>query len=198
MTLLDLSADLGLIAAGCITLNICIGLLIAVRYSPVRYWPHKRFDIFWMHRWTGYPAMIFVLAHPLVLLWVREQRFRVVDIAAPVRSPLQPVWNTVGASAVYLLLIVIISSALRKQFGRKLWRKLHWLNYAAAGALFLHGIFADPQLKTGRVDFLDGEKVFLELCLISIIVFSFFRWRVHVRKDRVERERHVGRYAHLA
>ena len=36
MNAIDLSADFGLIAIILATLNVCMGVLIAVRYSPVR------------------------------------------------------------------------------------------------------------------------------------------------------------------
>ncbi|MBV8206712.1 MAG: ferric reductase-like transmembrane domain-containing protein [Acidobacteria bacterium] len=196
MTLLDLSADLGLIAVGFITANLCIGLLIAMRYSPVRCWPHRRFDVFRLHRWTAYGASIFLVLHPAVLLWLKKPRFRMLDVLIPVWSPNQPLWNTVGAIALYLLAIVVASSILRVRVGRHWWRLLHWLNYPAAAALFLHGVFTDPDLKGARVDYLDGEKVYIELCLLAVLVLSLVRWRYQVRKDRLERARHIGRYAH--
>lgn len=198
MSPIDLSADTGLVAAGFLTANICIGLLIAMRYSPVRYWPRHRFDIFRIHRWTGYAGIILVLLHPAILLFVKQPHFRLFDVVIPVKSPLQPLWNTIGAVALYLLGIVVVSSIVRVRVGRKWWRKLHWLNYPAAAALFLHGIVADPELKGAPVDYLDGEKVYLEICVFAIAVLALVRWRVHARKDRVERERHVGRYAHVS
>jgi DMSO/TMAO reductase YedYZ heme-binding membrane subunit len=196
MNALDLSADIGLVAVGCLTANICVGLLIAMRYSPVRYWPHRRFDVFRLHRWTGYGAIVFVLLHPAVLLAVKQPHFRVFDVVIPVSSPSQPFWNTVGAVALYLLAVVIVSSIARVSLGRRWWRRLHWLNYPAAVALFLHSVFTDPQLKGGPVDYLDGEKVYLELCFVAIVALSMVRLRHHIRKDRLERARHVGRYAH--
>ena len=39
MTVLDLCAYLGLAAVGTATANMVLGLLIALRYSPVRLWP---------------------------------------------------------------------------------------------------------------------------------------------------------------
>ena len=49
MTALDLSADVGLLSVFLATTNICLGLLIAVRYSPSRLWPHRRVNIFAVH-----------------------------------------------------------------------------------------------------------------------------------------------------
>jgi hypothetical protein len=42
MTLLDICAYLGLGAVGATSVNLLIGLLMALRYSPVRHWPHRR------------------------------------------------------------------------------------------------------------------------------------------------------------
>ncbi|MGB7469384.1 MAG: hypothetical protein WBW58_08425, partial [Candidatus Acidiferrum sp.] len=66
ITLLDLSAYLGLIAVGAVTINMLLGVLMIFRYSPVRCWPHRRFNYFALHNWTGYLALFFATAHPIV------------------------------------------------------------------------------------------------------------------------------------
>src|SRR5215475_10051328 len=107
MNAIDLSADVGLVAVGAITANLLVGSLMAMRYSPWRYWPHRRFDIFRLHRWTGYSALAVVILHPIPLLF-STTRFRMVDIAYPVHSPSQPLENTIGAIALYSALIVVV------------------------------------------------------------------------------------------
>jgi hypothetical protein len=42
ITVLDLSAYIGLTAVGAITINMLLGVMMAFRYSPVRNWPHHR------------------------------------------------------------------------------------------------------------------------------------------------------------
>jgi len=49
ITVLDLSAYVGLTAVGAITLNMLLGTLMIFRYSPVRQWPHRRFNYFRLH-----------------------------------------------------------------------------------------------------------------------------------------------------
>ena len=61
MTALDFSADMGLLAVFLRTTNICLGQLIAVRYSPWRLWPHRRINIFVVHNWTAYLLITSVL-----------------------------------------------------------------------------------------------------------------------------------------
>ena len=191
MTVLDLSAYIGLIAVGFATANILIGLLIFGRYSPVRYWPHRRFDIFGLHRWTGYGVLSFTLLHPLPLLLSSRPHFRVVDILLPFWSPQQPLQNTIGAGALYLFAIIVVTSVYRIELGRHLWKLLHYLTYPAAACLFIHGIFTDPNLTESAVDYLDGGKVFVEICCAVIIGVSVWRLR-YARKKR-----HANRLASL-
>jgi hypothetical protein len=54
----------------------------------------------------------------------------------------------------------------------------------AAAALFWHSVFTDPDLKNSPVDWLDGGKLFIEGCLIAIVVASVVRWRYAIRKSR--------------
>jgi hypothetical protein len=49
MTILDVCACLGLAAVTAATANMVLGVLIALRYSPVRLWPHRKINIFRLH-----------------------------------------------------------------------------------------------------------------------------------------------------
>jgi len=100
MTALDFSADMRLLAVFPGTTNICLGHLIAVRYSPWRLWPHRRINIFVVHNWTAYLLITSVLIHPLILLFSTNSRWHLLDVALPVRSPVQPIENTIGGQCV--------------------------------------------------------------------------------------------------
>lgn len=188
MTANDLCAYAGLAAVFLATANICLGLLIAVRYSPWRSWPHRRINYFRIHNWTGYLLLLVTFLHPVFLLFVKTAHFRFIDIIYPVHSPVQPWENTVGAAALYLLAIVVVSSYFRLGLGRKLWKRTHFLVYATAAGAFVHGILTDPELKGAGVDLLDGEKVFVEACLLVVVAGSWLALRYRAR--RKERERH--------
>jgi DMSO/TMAO reductase YedYZ heme-binding membrane subunit len=196
VTVLDLSAYIGLTAVGFATANILIGLLIFGRYSPVRYWPHRRFDIFSLHRWTGYGTLGFTLAHPLPLLLNKQPAFRVLDIVFPVWSPLQPLWNTIGAVALYLLVFIVVTSLYRIELGRHLWKLFHYLTYVAAAGLFIHSILTDPNLAGHGVDYLDGGKVFVEICCVIVIAGSIWRVRHSQKRRAAERLARLGQPAH--
>jgi predicted ferric reductase len=184
---IDLSADVGLVAVGLVTLNLLLGLMMALRYSPVRHWPHKHFNYFWLHNWTGYLLLFTSILHPVILLFSSTANFRLIDIIYPVHSPSQPLDNTIGAIALYLLMIVVVTSYLRITLGRKIWKAFHFITYAAAIALFWHSIFTDSELKNSPLDPFDGEKVFIEVCLLVIIGIGIWRWRHAVQKARAAR-----------
>jgi predicted ferric reductase len=176
ITVLDLSAYLGLLAVGAATANMFLGVLMALRYSPVRQWPHRQFNYFRLHNWCGYVALVASIIHPLILLWNKKPRFTFANIAYPVHSPSQPFENTLGALALYALAVVVLTSYFRVQLGRPLWKAFHFVVYFAAAALLCHSVLTSPDL-TNLVDWLDGGKVFIEVCVLVIVTLSILRWR---------------------
>ena len=181
ISLLDLCSYLGLGAVGAATVNLWIGMLMSLRYSPQRLWPHRRVNLFLLHQWTAYLAVALTLSHPVVLLFLRQPRFRVLDIVFPAWSPLQPKLNLAGAAALYLLLLVLGSSLLRTRLSRPLWRNLHYLVFPAAALFFLHSVLTDPNLKDGHPDLLDGGKVFVEIASLLSLVAVVLRYRLRGR-----------------
>jgi predicted ferric reductase len=178
MTVLDLCSYLGLGATGAVTANLLLGMLMALRYSPLRQWPHRRINLFFLHRWTAYLGIVLVVAHPITLLLVRAPRFRVIDLVWPQWSPLQPKVNLAGAGALYLVALVLVTSLLRTRMSRPLWRAIHYAVFPAAALIFLHSILTDPLLKDGRPDLLDGGKVFVECCTLLSVAATAVRWRM--------------------
>lgn len=192
ISILDLCAYLGLAAVGAITINMLLGMLMAFRYSPVRSWPHRRFNYFRLHNWSGYLALSLSILHPATLLLVKTPQFRLLDLVYPVHSPSQPVENTIGGIALYLLTLVVVTSYFRIRLGRSAWKAFHFSIYVAAVALFVHSLLTDPDLKNAPIDWLDGGKVFVELSIILLVVITVLRGGYARRKarltDRIDRQ----------
>jgi len=183
ITILDLSSYLGLTAVAAITLNILLGTMMAFRYSPVRNWPHRRFNYFRLHNWTGYLALVVTILHPLTLLLNKTPKFRVLDLIYPIHSPQQPLENTIGAIALYILALIVITSYFRIQLGRRAWKSFHFTIYLGAAALFYHSLFTEPDLKGAPIQWLDGGKLFVEFCAVMILVASVLRTRHSQKKS---------------
>lgn len=177
MTAIEVSCYFGLLAMGLLTTNILLGLLLSTRYNPVKQWPHRKIKIFAIHNWNGYIALSVALLHPTILLFSKTAGFKWFDIAYPVNSPVQPVYNTLGAIALYLLIFVVVTSYLRPQLGNRRWKKLHFTTYALAAVFFTHGILTNPDLKNAPLDPFDGEKILIEGCLLLVIAATIWRVR---------------------
>jgi len=176
ISILDLSSYVGIVAVAAVTLNMVLGIMMAFRYSPVRSWPHRRFNYFRLHNWLGYVALAASLVHPALLLLNKNPVFRLRDLLYPVHSPSQPLENTVGAVALYLLVFVVLTSYFRLRLGRRLWKAFHFGIYIAALPLFFHSLLTDPDLKNS-VDWFDGGKIFIELALLLLVVVTILRFR---------------------
>ncbi len=189
MTALDLSSYFGLAAMTLLTLNILIGLVMSVKYNPVRNWPHRRINTFKIHNWTAYIALTSAAIHPVIILFSSTAKFALVDILYPVNAPRQPWINVLGALALYTLAFVVVTSYFRRELGRKKWKTLHFTAYGTAALFYVHGIFTDPSLKDSPIDFLDAEKVYVELCLLLVILAAAarIRWQLRQPPARVHR-----------
>lgn len=182
MTAVDLSSDAGLVAMVLLTVNILLGLFLSARYNPVRQWPHRHVPIFDIHNWTAYIAIGLILLHPILLLLSSSAGFRIVDVLFPLHSPKQTLYNCFGAAAFYCVLFVVVTSYYRSRLGSRLWKKLHYVSYAAAALVFVHGTLIDPELKNAPIDPLDGEKLLVEGCALLIAIATVWRIRYQPKK----------------
>lgn len=174
---IDVSSVVGLIAVGTLTANILLGLLISVGYNPVRRWPRRRIKLFRLHNWTGYAALAIALLHAVTILFSSTAGFRPIDLAFPIHSPVQPFENTLGALALYLVALAVVTSYFRHTIGFHRWKLFHYTTYAAAAVFYTHGVLSDPLLKNRPVDWTDAEKAYVEACAVMVIAATVWRFR---------------------
>jgi len=185
-TAVDIAGTMGLIAMVLLMLNILLGLLVSVNYNTRKQWPHRKLPVplFRIHNWTGYVAMSAAVLHSLTLLFVKSPNFGLGDVLFPLGSPGQRVYNNLGAMAFYGFALVVVTSYLRPKLGYRPWKKLHYTAYFAAAMMFVHGTLIDQNLKGQTPDFLDGEKVLVEVCFAVVVAASVWRWRYGSEKRR--------------
>jgi len=187
-TAIDVAATVGLTAMVLLTLNILMGLLVSTNYNSKKQWPHKKlpWPLFRIHNWTGYAAMCVATTHPLILLFVDSKvgKFTIGDLLLPIHSPFQTTYNILGAVTFYSFALVVVTSYFRPKLGYRPWKKLHYVAYFAAAMMFVHGTLIDQNLKNETPDFLDGEKVLLEICFLVVVAASIWRFRYGKEKQR--------------
>ena len=64
ISFIDISSYIGLAAAGVMTANLFIGLLLSMQYNPAMHWPRRRVPLYNLHKWSGYSALFLALLHP--------------------------------------------------------------------------------------------------------------------------------------
>ena len=188
-TAIDISSVVGLIAVGIFTAQILLGLLLSVGYNPLRQFPHQRLKLFTFHNWLGYTGLATAALHPTILLFSSTAGFGIGDILVPIWSPTQPIPNTLGAIAFYLVAFAVLTSYFRRLFGRHRWKQLHFAAYAAAAVFYVHGVWADPQLKNRPPDFIDAEKAYVEGLALLVIAATIWRFNYGRRTARIGRGR---------
>jgi methionine sulfoxide reductase heme-binding subunit len=188
---LDVSSTLGLIATAVLTFNLLLGMLLSTAYRRSSLWKQlpawlKKVSLDDWHNWTAYVALALALAHPLLLLPVAAERYRLTDILFPVHAPHQPLWTCLGAIALYALIVVIVTTQKRvkNRLGFRAWKNIHLISYGTALVFVVHGIFMDPELKDRPVDWLDGEKLLTEVCAVVLVVATAVRYRYYRRAQR--------------
>jgi predicted ferric reductase len=186
-SLIDVSAVTGLTAMCLVSLNILMGLLLATHYNPLKQWPHRKlpWPLFRIHNWTGYVALCVAALHPTILLFAgTSPKFAIGDLLLPIHSPYQTFYNNLGATAFYSFALVVITSYSRARLGHRLWKKLHYTTYFGAPIMFVHGTLIDQYLKGQTPDFLDGEKILVEVCCLIVVAASVWRWCHRLKKHR--------------
>jgi DMSO/TMAO reductase YedYZ heme-binding membrane subunit len=144
-----------------------------------------------LHNLTGWAALLMVLVHPALLLLPNRVDFTLADLLYPMNAPRQPWINTAGAAAAYLLVIVVVTSFFRFRLGRRWWKRIHFTTYALFPLYAVHSILTDPALKDRSIDYLDGEKVFVELCVLAVVIAmaARIRWQMRQPPARIHRPR---------
>ena len=177
ISFIDVSAYVGLTAAGIMTLNLFIGLLLSVHYNTELQWPHRRLPLLELHKWSGYSALFVSLLHPAWLPLAKAANYTILAVFFPFITLEQPILTSLGALAAYTLIFVVVTAYLRNRFKYTSWKKLHYASYVVIGSFLVHGIFTEPSLKHGAViDYLDGGKLFIEAC--ALVCVGLVIWRV--------------------
>jgi predicted ferric reductase len=172
METIELSGILGMLALAALALNFLIGLLIHFNTS---YRLPYNLTFLQLHKLTGYSAAVLIVLHIAIIPLDPASEFTWTDLLLPAWTVHQPLANTLGSVAFYLLCVVIVSSYYKESIKYKTWRRLHYLSYVGVLPLILHGIMTDPKLKDRPIDWFDAEKLFVILCSVMIIGLSVYR-----------------------
>jgi sulfoxide reductase heme-binding subunit YedZ len=93
------------------------------------------------HQFVATVGVVLLGVHVLLLVIDTFMPFRWVDILVPMHATFRPFAVTLGVVAMYGMVIVLVSSWLRKPLGTKVWRAIHLLAVPAFTLALAHGVF---------------------------------------------------------
>ena len=176
--LLRLSQVAGLTAYVLLWLNVCLGLGLKTSLPLLRRW-----RVADLHQFTALLSLAFLGLHIAVLVHVKQQPFSLAEVLVPL---LRTMPASLGIAALYLLILVIATSYLRRHLSVLMWRTVHALSLVAYGLGVAHALLAGP----------DAEMPWARLmywstnCVLVALV-ARRAWFAH----RVRRDPHRGAVA---
>jgi predicted ferric reductase len=129
----------GVVAYVLLSAVVVVGLALAGK-ERLPGWP--RFALEDVHRFGGMLVGAFVSAHVLLLLIDSKAHLSLAQIIVPFSSSYRPLWTGLGTVAVELLLALAVANHYRKRISHRLWRRLHYLNFAVWLGATAHGLGA--------------------------------------------------------
>jgi len=125
----------GTVAYLSLAVTTSFGALQASRYAPG--WLPRAVQYGWHGILSGF-ALVVSTVHGLFLAVDGQYRQSIAAIIAPGTSGWKPLEIGMGTLAVYLMLVVYGSTALRSRLSPRVWRGLHLLSYPAFILSTLH------------------------------------------------------------
>lgn len=95
-----------------------------------------------MHQFFSTTGLVLLVAHMALLFVDPWMPFDLGELLIPGRSTYEPLGVALGIVSMYLSVVVVVSSWVRKGIGPSLWRALHLLATPAFALSFLHGFLA--------------------------------------------------------
>jgi methionine sulfoxide reductase heme-binding subunit len=158
-------------AAGAVSLVllsavVVLGLLARLRVESPG-WP--RFLSSQLHARLAVMTLVFLTIHIVTAVVDPYTSLGIAPVILPFGSYYRTFWLGLGTVAFELLMAVLLTSLLRRVLGARLWRRAHWLAYAAWPIGVAHGI------GTGT----DGTSPWLLLitaaCVVTVAAVAVWR-----------------------
>jgi sulfoxide reductase heme-binding subunit YedZ len=114
-----------------------LGIVSAMRWQTAS-WP--RFVTTGFHRNLALTTVIFLAIHVVTAVVDPFTALGWEAAIVPFSSPYRRLWLGLGVVGIYLLLAIVLTSLLRRLFGPRVWRMVHWLAYAMWPVALIHSI----------------------------------------------------------
>ena len=125
------------------------------------------------HQFAASAGLLLLAIHMGLLVIDKFMPYSLLDTLVPMRSTFRPVAITFGVVAMYGVVIVMVTSWLRKPIGTLWWRKMHLLAVPAFTLAFAHGVFSGTDTNRNWMIVLYAVTGTLVLFLIFVRALTY-------------------------
>ncbi len=108
-----------------------------------------RYGTWSLHRSLSLFAVAFVAVHVISAIADPYVTIGIAAAVIPFTSPYETLWLGLGAISLDLVIALVATSLLRARIGRRTWRAIHWLSYAAWPVALAHSFGSSRDLQHG-------------------------------------------------
>ena len=120
-----------------LTAVACLGIMTVGRFQRPG-WP--RFVTAEIHRNLALLSTAFLAVHVITAIADPYTSLGLAAALVPFASSYRPLWVGLGVISVDLGVAIVATSLLRDRIGRRAWRAIHWLAYAAWPLAVVHSV----------------------------------------------------------
>jgi methionine sulfoxide reductase heme-binding subunit len=121
-----------------LTAVVVLGVLGSLRFAAAPRWP--RFAVDSLHRDLSLLAIGLLVLHVITSVLDSFAPISILNSVIPFTGTYRPLWLGLGALAFDLMIVLALTSLLRRRLGYGAWRAIHWLAYASWPIAVLHGL----------------------------------------------------------
>lgn len=125
----------GIVSFVMITAGLCVGVFYGVKYRDSK----TKLAIYNTHHLLTTGGTALGILHAIITVIDTHTPYPWFALLIPFTAKVHPVLAGIATLAVYMLLIVILTTDLRNKIKRSLWLTLHLLAYPAFVMTLIHG-----------------------------------------------------------
>jgi len=156
----------GVVCLVLLTVVVLLGILVN-RQGRLPGLP--RFAVTGLHRSISLLAVAFLAIHVITAVADKFVTIQLIAAVVPFTSSYLPFQIGLGAVALDLIAALTVTSLIRARLGRRLWRGVHWLAYAAYPVAVAHSVASARDLRSGVLLALAAG------CVLSVCAAACYR-----------------------
>lgn len=157
----------GLVLLVLYTVTVVLGLVSTRRGPGSPWWP--RFVTQGLHRSVSALTSVLLVLHVLSAVVDEYVDIRWWDAVVPVGGLYKPLYLGLGALALDLTVLVVLTSLARSRLPERAWRALHLLSYPAWGVALVHTVGIGTDVPTPWL------RILLAACVGVVAAAVFVR-----------------------